>query len=76
MITTMVMILPAMIGGSVIAETIFSIQGTGLLFVDAARAYDLSVVMAETLLYGVLTLLAVLVADLLYAWADPRVRYE
>lgn len=76
MITTMVMILPGMIGGSVIAETIFSIQGTGLLFVDAARAYDLSVVMAETLLYGLLTLVAVLVADLLYAWADPRVRYE
>jgi peptide/nickel transport system permease protein len=75
MITTMVMILPALIGGSVIVEKIFSIQGMGLLMVDAAKAYDLSVIMTGTLIYGFLTLLAVLVGDVLYAWADPRVRY-
>lgn len=76
MITTMVMILPALIGGSVIVETIFSIQGMGLLVIEAARAYDLAVIMTGTLVYGFLTLLAVLVGDVLYAWADPRVRYE
>jgi peptide/nickel transport system permease protein len=76
MITTMVMMLPAMIGGSVVVEQIFSIPGTGQLFVDAARSYDLSVVMADTLLYGFLTLLALIVGDVLYAWADPRIRYE
>jgi peptide/nickel transport system permease protein len=76
MITTMVMILPGLIGGSVIVENIFSIQGMGLLVVEAARACDLSVIMTGTLVYGFLTLLAVLIGDVLYAWADPRVRYE
>ena len=76
MITMMVLAIPSLIGGSVIVETIFSIQGTGLLLVDAAKCYDLALLMAETLLYGVMTLLFLLIGDILYAWADPRVRYE
>ncbi len=76
MITTMVLSIPGLIGGSVIVERIFSIQGTGNLLVDAAQSLDLSVLMAETLLYGVLTLGFLLIGDILYAWADPRVRYE
>ena len=76
MITMMVLAIPGLIGGSVIVEYIFSIQGTGLLLVDAAKAYDLALIMAEVLLYGVLTLLFLLIGDILYAWADPRVRYE
>ena len=76
MITTMVLSIPGLIGGSVIVERIFSIQGTGNLLVDAAQSFDLSVLMAETLLYGVLTLVFLLIGDILYAWADPRVRYE
>jgi len=76
MITTMVLILPGLIGGSVIVETLFSIQGTGLLYIGAARAYDLSILMTETLLYGFLTLSFLVVGDMLYAWADPRIRYE
>jgi len=76
MITAVVLMLPAMIGGSVIVESIFTIQGMGLLTVNAARAYDLSVIMTSTLMYGTLTLLALLIGDILYAWADPQVRYE
>ena len=76
MITAVVLMLPAMIGGSVIVESIFTIQGMGLLTVNAARAYDLSVIMTSTLIYGTLTLLALLIGDILYAWADPQVRYE
>ena len=76
MITTMVLMLPGMLGGSVVVETIFSIQGTGLLYIGAARAYDLSILMTETLLYGSLTLVFLVVGDVLYAWADPRIRYE
>ena len=76
MVTTMVLILPGLIGGSVIVETIFSIPGMGLLTVDAAKAYDLSVVMTGTLTFGFLTLLALLVGDVMYALVDPRVRYE
>ena len=76
MITTMVMILPAMIGGSVIVESLFSIRGMGLLVVDGAKAHDIPVIMFGTVLYGFLTLVALLGGDVLYAWADPRVRYE
>jgi peptide/nickel transport system permease protein len=76
MITTMVLAIPGLIGGSVIVERIFSIQGTGNLLVEASMAFDLAVLMAETLLYGVLTLVFLLIGDILYAWADPRVRYE
>jgi peptide/nickel transport system permease protein len=76
MITTMVLAIPGLIGGSIIVEGIFSIQGTGLLLLGAAQAYDLALIMAETLLYGVLTLVFLLIGDILYAWADPRVRYE
>jgi peptide/nickel transport system permease protein len=76
MITTMVLSIPGLIGGSVIVERIFSIQGTGNLLVDATLSLDLSVLMAETLMYGILTLAFLLIGDILYAWADPRVRYE
>ncbi len=76
MITVMVGAVPALIGGSVIVETMFSIQGMGRLFVEAARAYDLSVIMFETLVYATLTLFFFLLGDILYAWADPRVRYD
>ena len=76
MITTMVLAIPGLIGGSVIVERIFSIQGTGNLLVEASMAYDLALIMTETLLYGVLTLVFLLIGDILYAWADPRVRYE
>ena len=76
MITTMVLTLPGLIGGSVIVETIFSIPGMGLLYIGAARAYDISVLMAETLIYGFLTLFFLIIGDILYAWADPRIRYE
>jgi peptide/nickel transport system permease protein len=76
MITIMVLMLPGLLGGSVIVETIFSIEGMGRLLVEAARAYDLSVVMFDLLVYAALTLGFLLIADILYAWADPRVRYE
>jgi len=76
MITTMVMMLPMLLGGSVVVERIFSIPGMGQLLVGAAMQRDLAVIMFGTLVYGVLTLLSLLVADILYAWADPRIRYD
>ena len=76
MITATVLALPGLLGGSVVVERIFSIQGTGQLLIGAAEAFDLSVIMAEVLLYGFLTLFFLVIGDLLYAWADPRIRYE
>ena len=66
--------LPDLIGGSVIAETIFSIPGMGRLFYDAVMARDYPVVMAIVTIGAVLTMLGNLLADLAYGWADPRIR--
>jgi len=67
-------LLPSMVGGSVIVETIFAIPGVGRLFVDAAFQRDVPVLMGLTLLSGAATLAGILLADLAYAAADPRVR--
>ncbi len=75
-ITILGLTLPDLIGGSVIAETIFSIPGTGRLFYEAVMARDYPVVMALVTIGGVLTMLGNLFADVAYAYADPRIRVE
>jgi ABC-type dipeptide/oligopeptide/nickel transport system permease component len=76
LITVAASILPAMIGGAVIVESIFSIPGMGKLTLDAIFARDRELVLAGTLVSGVLGLLSILIADLSYVIADPRVSYE
>jgi len=75
-VTLVANLLPAMIGGSVIVEYIFSIEGMGRLGFDAILARDYPVIMAITTFSAVLTLLGILVSDLLYSVVDPRVRAE
>jgi peptide/nickel transport system permease protein len=67
-------VLPALVSGSVIVETVFAVPGLGRLFVDAAFQRDVPVLMGLTLLSGTATLLGILVADLAYLWVDPRIR--
>lgn len=74
LITILGLSLPDLIGGSMIAETIFSIPGMGRLFYEAVMARDYAVVMALVTIGAVLTMLGNLLADLGYAWADPRIR--
>ena len=76
LITVSASILPALLGGSVIVETIFSIDGMGKLAVEAVKGRDRELVLSLTLISGFLTLVGYLVADLCYAVADPRVSYE
>ena len=76
LITVSAGILPAMLGGSVIVETIFSIDGMGKLAVEAVKGRDRELVLSLTLISGLLTLVGYLLADLCYAVADPRVSYE
>lgn len=75
-ITILGLSLPDLIGGSVIAETIFSIPGMGRLFYDAVMARDYPVVMALTSIGALLTLVGNLLADVAYGLADPRIRAE
>lgn len=67
-------LLPSLVAGSVIVESVFAIPGLGRLFVDAAFQRDVPVLMGLTLLTGSVTLLATLAADLAYGLVDPRVR--
>lgn len=74
LITIIGLSIPGLIGGSVIAETIFAIPGMGKLFYDAVLMRDFPVVMGVLTIGSALTLLGNLLADIAYAWADPRVR--
>jgi len=76
LITMAASIVPALFVGSVVVETVFSIHGMGKLAVEAAFEKDRELVMATTLLAGLLGLASELIRDICYALADPRVSYE
>jgi peptide/nickel transport system permease protein len=76
MITLIGLSLPALVGGAVIIENVFNIDGIGLLTTQAALQNNFGVTLAATLIAGVLTVLGSLVADLSYAALDPRVRLD
>jgi peptide/nickel transport system permease protein len=76
LITVAAAILPALLSGAFIVETIFSIPGMGRLGVEAVQFRDRELVLAVTLIGGLIGLLSTLIRDLLYAVADPRVSYE
>jgi len=62
--------------GSVITETVFSWPGTGLLVVDAVRARDFQVVQAVVIVFSGIFIATNLLVDILYAYLDPRIRYQ
>jgi oligopeptide transport system permease protein len=64
------------ITGSLVVETVFELPGTGRYLVQGALDRDYTLVMGMIIVYGALTLLMNLLADLLYCWLDPRVRHE
>ena len=68
--------LPILIGGAVVIEVVFSWPGMGRLMYDAVFARDYPLVMASSFLFGLVVVAGNLLADLLYAAADPRIRHE
>lgn len=76
LITVSATLLPSLLAGSVIVESIFSIDGMGKLAVEAVQTRDRELVLSVTLISGLLTLAGYLLADIAYAIADPRVSYE
>ena len=57
-------------------ETVFSWPGVGLLVVDAVRARDFQVVQAVVIVFAGIFILCNLLVDILYAYLDPRIRYQ
>ncbi len=76
LITMLSGLIPSLIGGAVVIETIFEIPGMGKLMVDAARNNDPDVVMASVLVGGFIAMVCDIGRDVAYAIADPRVSYE
>lgn len=75
-ITQLGMSLPWLIGGNVVIETIFAWPGIGQLAYDAARRADYTLLMGLVLFTGTLVILGNLLADVVCAIADPRVKYD
>jgi peptide/nickel transport system permease protein len=73
--TGLIISLPRVISGGIITETIFSWPGMGLTLLNATLAEDIPLVMGTLTFIGILSLLAHLVADITYAFLDPRIRY-
>ncbi len=65
-----------LLGGALVIEVVFSWPGMGRLMFDAVLARDYPLVMASSFLFGLLVVVGNLLADLLYAVADPRIRHE
>ncbi|MFN2461037.1 MAG: ABC transporter permease [Candidatus Velthaea sp.] len=76
LVTVIALSLPALVGGAVVTETIFAWPGMGRLFYNALGQFDFALLMGYLMLVSFLVVLFNLVADIAYAWLDPRVKYS
>lgn len=65
-----------LLGGAVLTETVFAWPGLGRLIVDSILARDYPVIQGAILIFGLLYILINLIVDLIYAYVDPRIRYD
>jgi len=75
-VTILALSLPGVLAGAIITETIFAWPGTGRLFINALNQSDMSLLMGYLLMVAVLVVFCNLLADVVYAWLDPRVKYD
>ena len=75
-VTLLALQVPGVFGGAIITEQIFRVPGIGSLLISSILANDTPVVMAITFVFTALVLISNLVADILYAWLDPRISYS
>jgi len=76
LITLMATMLPGLLGGSVVVESIFSVPGMGMLAFESILSRDIPVIMAITSISAFLTLIGIFLGDIMYAIVDPRIRLE
>jgi len=75
-ITLLGFTIPGLLSGAVITETIFALPGLGKISIEATMTRNYPLILGINAMLAVLTLLGALVADILYAIADPRIRYD
>ena len=73
-VTGLAMSIGSMVGGALVAETIFSYPGLGMAMYNAITSSDYPVISATTLIITVMVLLASFMLDIIYAFIDPRVK--
>lgn len=76
LITIFATVFPAMLAGSVVIEKIFTIPGMGSMLLQAIYLKDREVILANAVMIAVVNMFALLLADILYAVADPRISYK
>jgi len=75
-VTLVALQMPALFGGAIVTEQIFRVPGIGSLLISAILANDTPVIMAVTFVFSFLVVAFNLLADVLYAWLDPRISYR
>jgi ABC-type dipeptide/oligopeptide/nickel transport system permease component len=65
-----------LLGGAVLTETVFAWPGVGRLIVDSILARDYPVIQGTILIFGLIYTLVNLMVDVIYAFVDPRIRYD
>ncbi len=75
-VTIIALSLPGLIAGAIFTETIFAWPGMGRLFYNALTQSDLALLMGYLLMVAFLVVFSNLLADVVYAWLDPRVKYD
>jgi peptide/nickel transport system permease protein len=75
-ITNIGLYLPALLGGAVITETIFTWNGLGYLYIHSINTNDYPTIQALSMIGALAVLMSNLLTDLTYAWVDPRIRYD
>jgi peptide/nickel transport system permease protein len=66
----------ALLGGAIVTETVFSLDGVGFFFIQSLQTLDLYAVMAYLLITSIAVVVFNLIADIAYGFLDPRIRYD
>ncbi|NLE96068.1 MAG: ABC transporter permease subunit, partial [Dehalococcoidia bacterium] len=75
-VTVVGMMVPALIGGTVIIEQIFALPGVGLLMFQALSSRDYPILSGVNVFLAMIVLVANLMVDVTYGWLDPRVKFK
>lgn len=76
LVTSLAGLLPSLFSGAIITEQVFNLPGIGNVALDAMNRGDIPFIMGYNMFLAMLSVLGVLLADMAYAWVDPRVKLE
>jgi peptide/nickel transport system permease protein len=76
LVTSLAGLLPSLFSGAIITEQIFNLPGIGNVAFKGMRKGDIPLIMGYNMFLALLSVIGVLLADLMYAWFDPRVKLK